>query len=100
MSDNYQGGQYPLQPQSNGLGVASLVLGILSIVFGLIPVIGLISWILAPVGLVLGLVALGKPFGRGVTISGLVTSGIGLAICILWLVGLGALMSTSGYVSY
>lgn len=100
MGDDHQGGQYPLQPQGNGLGVASLVLGILSIVFGLIPVIGLISWILAPIGLVLGLVALGKPTGRGVTIGGMVTSGIGLAICILWVVGLGALMSTSGYVSY
>ena len=99
MSDNYQGGQYPLQPQGNGLGVASLVLGILSIVFGIVPVIGLISWILAPVGLVLGFVALGKPAGRGVTIGGLVTSGIGLAICILWVVGLGALMTTSSYVS-
>lgn len=95
MSDDYQGNQYPLQPQSNGLGVASLVLGILSIVFGLIPVIGLISWLLAPIGLVLGFVALGKPTGRSVTISGLVTSGIGLAICILWVVGLGALMGTT-----
>ncbi|MEJ6788558.1 hypothetical protein BrevBR_03305 [Brevundimonas sp. BR2-1] len=100
MSDNYQGGQYPLQPQGNGLGVASLVLGILSIVFGLIPVIGLISWILAPVGLVLGLVALGKPTGRNMTIGGLVTSGIGLMICILWVVGLGALMTTSATVGY
>jgi hypothetical protein len=100
MSENYQGDQYPLQPQGNGLGVASLVLGILSIVFGIIPVVGLISWILAPVGLVLGFIALGKPVGRGVTIGGLVTSGIGLAICILWVVGLGALMSTSSYVSY
>jgi uncharacterized membrane protein len=50
MSDqNYQGGPAPVQ--GNGLGVASLVLGILSIIFGLIPVIGLISWILAPLGL-------------------------------------------------
>ena len=95
MSDNYQGEQYPLQPQGNGLGVASLVLGILSIVFGIIPVIGLISWILAPVGLVLGFVALGKPVGRNMTIAGLVTSGVGLMICILWVVGLGAAISAS-----
>jgi hypothetical protein len=95
MSDNYQGEQYPLQPQGNGLGVASLVLGILSIVFGIIPFIGLISWILAPVGLVLGFVALGKPVGRNMTIAGLVTSGVGLMICILWVVGLGAAISAS-----
>ena len=100
MSDDYKGGPYPLQPQTNGLGVASLVLGILSIVFGLIPVIGLISWILAPVGLVLGFIALGKPIGRGMTIGGLVTSGIGLLICILWVVGLGAAISTSSSINY
>ncbi len=90
MSDNnYQGG--PAPTQSNGLAIASLVLGILSIIFGIIPVIGFISWILAPVGLVLGLVALNKPTGRGMAIAGAVCSGIGLLICILWVVGIGAL---------
>lgn len=99
MSDqNYQGG--PAPAQSNGLAIASLVLGILSIVFGIIPVIGLISWILAPVGLVLGFMALGKPTGRGMAIGGTVTSGIGLLICILWVVGLGAAISTSGAAGY
>ena len=99
MSDqNFQGA--PVPAQSNGLAIASLVLGILSIVFGVIPVIGLISWLLAPVGLVLGLIALNKPTGRGMAIGGAVTSGIGLVICILWVVGMGAIMSTSSTVTY
>lgn len=96
MSDqNYQGA--PASAQSNGLAVASLAPGILSVVFALIPIIGLISWILASVGLVLGFIALGKSTGRGMAIGGLVASGIGLAICILWVVGLGAAIGAAGH---
>ena len=58
--NNFNQGGY-VQAQSNGLAVASLVLGILSILFVWIPFIGLVSWILAPIGLVLGLVALIVP---------------------------------------
>ena len=76
--------------QSNGLAVASLVLGILSILFVWIPFIGLVSWILAPIGLVLGLVALNKPFGKGMAIAGSICSGIGLLGCIGWVVLIGA----------
>lgn len=81
------------QPQGNGLAVASLVLGILSILFAWIPIIGMIAWILAPLGLVLGLVGLGKPAGRGMAIAGSVCSGIGLLICLLWVIGLGGIMA-------
>lgn len=98
MSDNYQGGPYPLQTQSNGLAVASLVLGILSILFVWIPLIGLVSWVLAPVGLVLGLVALKQPFGRGMAIAGSICSGIGLLGCIGWVVLIGMAASVSASV--
>lgn len=93
MSDNYQGGQYPLQPQGNGLAVASLVLGILSILFVWIPIVGLVSWVLAPVGLVLGLVGLSRPGGRGMAIAGSICSGVGLLGCIAWVVLLGVAAS-------
>jgi len=90
MSENNlnQGGY--VQVQSNGMAVASLVLGILSILFVWIPFIGLVSWILAPIGLVLGLVALNKPFGKGMAIAGSICSGIGLLGCIGWVVLIGA----------
>jgi hypothetical protein len=90
MSENNlnQGGY--VQVQSNGMAVASLVLGILSILFVWIPFIGLVSWILAPVGLVLGLVALNKPFGKGMAIAGSICSGVGLLGCIGWVVLIGA----------
>lgn len=96
MSDQSQGGpgygsqnvhvhQAPTQP-SNGLATASMVLGIISIITVLIPIIGMIAWILAPLGLILGFVALGKPGGRGMAIAGIVTSAIGLLFCIGWFV--------------
>ena len=87
--NNFNQGGY-VQAQSNGLAVASLVLGILSILFVWIPFIGLVSWILAPIGRVLGLVALNKPFGRGMAIAGSICSGIGLLGCIGWVVLIGA----------
>ena len=89
MSENFNQGGY-VQVQSNGMAVASLVLGILSILFVWIPFIGLVSWILAPIGLVLGLVALNKPFGKGMAIAGSICSGIGLLGCIGWVVLIGA----------
>ena len=99
MSDhNYQGG--PAPSQSNGLAVASLVLGIVGLLLALVPVIGFISWILAPVGLILGFIAMGKPTGKGLAIGGLVTSGLALLVCIAWVAVFGAALSTSGAVGY
>ena len=92
--NNINQGGY-VQVQSNGMAVASLVLGILSILFVWIPFIGLVSWILAPVGLVLGLVALNKPAGKGMAIAGSICSGIGLLGCIGWVVLIGAAAAAS-----
>ncbi|HEY0925167.1 DUF4190 domain-containing protein [Brevundimonas sp.] len=95
MSDNdYQAGMVPANP-TNGLAIASLVLGILSVLFVWIPVIGMVSWILAPIGLVLGLVALGKPGGKGLAIAGSICSGVGLLGCIGWVFLFGAAMMSS-----
>lgn len=95
MSDDYQGGPYPLQPRSNGLAIASLVVGIIALVLSWIPLIGFISWLLAPAGLIMGFIALGNPVSKGVAVGGLITSALALLICILWVVGLGAAMSLS-----
>ena len=79
--------------EGQGLGVASLVLGILGVLTAWIPIIGLVAWIFAPLGLIFGFISLGKPAAKGLAIGGLITSGIALAICILWIVGLGALVN-------
>lgn len=88
-------------PSSTGLAVGSLVTGIIALLLSLIPVIGLISWILAPAGLIMGIVAVSKPAGKGLAIGGIVTSAIALIICVLWVIGMGAIMgaaaTSSGY---
>ncbi len=84
----------PPRNPSNGLAIASLVLGIVGLLLAIIPIVGVISWILAPLGLILGFVALNKPGGRGMAIGGLITSGLALLVCILWVVGFGALVAS------
>jgi hypothetical protein len=80
-------------PQDTGLAIASLILGVFAICTVWIPIVGLVAWILAPLGLILGLVALKRPVGpgRGVAIAGVVCSAIGLLGCIGWIVIIGAL---------
>jgi len=88
-------------PQNTASGVASLVLGILALCTVWIPIIGLIAWILAPLGLILGIVALNRPTvsGKGVAIAGVVCSTIALLGCIGWIVLIGAAapVGTGGY---
>lgn len=84
-------------PQDTAMAVSSLVLGVFAICVVWIPFFGLIAWILAPLGLILGLVAMRRPAGsgRGVAIAGVVCSSIGLLGCIAWVVLIGAAASVS-----
>lgn len=90
MSENNINQPTYVQVDGTGMAAASLILGILSILFVWIPFVGLVSWVLAPTGLVLGLVAMKRPFGKGMAIAGSICSGIGLLGCIGWLVLIGA----------
>ena len=83
----------PAHQEGNGMAVASLVLGILSVLTAWIPILGLVAWILAPLGLIFGFLAINKPNGKGLAIGGLITSGLGLLICILWVTFLGAVIN-------
>lgn len=69
------------------MGIASLVLGIVAVVFCWIPCVNFLCWILAPVGLALGIVAIVKANktgkGKGLAIAGTICSGIALAISTL-----------------
>jgi hypothetical protein len=85
-----------VQADGTGMAAASLILGILSILFVWIPFVGLVSWVLAPTGLVLGLVAMKRPFGKGMAIAGSICSGIGLLGCIGWVVLIGAAAAVGG----
>jgi hypothetical protein len=81
--------QTPVAAPSNGLAVASMVLGIIAVFTFWIPFLG---WIPVIIGLVLGVVALSKPYGRGMAITGIACSGLALlAKLAFWIVFAGAL---------
>ncbi|MDO4155532.1 MAG: DUF4190 domain-containing protein [Oscillospiraceae bacterium] len=92
----YQGTSYstpnsPLTNQSNGFGVASLVLGICSIAicccygFGLLPAI---------IGLILGIVQ-NKKYSNGIAISGIVLCIVGILLNVVWLIYMILILSAS-----
>lgn len=88
----------PLQgiepPQSNGMAIAALVVGICSIILAIIPIVGFLAWLTSPLAIILGALALRRSVSRGAAIGGIVTGAIGLIICIVWVVAVGAAMSS------
>ncbi|MCH8561188.1 DUF4190 domain-containing protein [Nesterenkonia sp. DZ6] len=102
MSDRYQ--QNPQQydpyqqyspvsptPANTGIGIAAMVLGIVAIVFAFIPVVGLLSFLLAPLAIILGIIAVVKRRGRGQGITGVVTGAVGLVIATIGVALAGAI---------
>jgi hypothetical protein len=82
---------------SNGLGTAAMVIGIIALILSFIPILGLLSWILAPLAFILGFIAVLKPGApKGGAITGLITSGFAFLICLAWVVLFGAALSTTG----
>ncbi|MES2630754.1 MAG: DUF4190 domain-containing protein [Patescibacteria group bacterium] len=68
---------------TNGLAIASMVVGIVAFVSGWIPFWGLLTGIAA---IVLGVIALKKPTGKGFSIAGIVTGGLAALSSILFTV--------------
>lgn len=60
----------------SGLSTASLVLGIISIVISIIPFVNYLTYLLAPIGLVCGIIALVKS-------QSVAKSVIGVILCLL-----------------
>ncbi|MFC9258027.1 DUF4190 domain-containing protein [Amycolatopsis thailandensis] len=88
---------YPYQaapvaaPPRNGLGTAGFVLGLVGLLFSPIPFIGVIAWPLVIVGLILAGVGYsraksGAATNKGLALTGIILSAVGLVICILWTV--------------
>ncbi|KXP11069.1 hypothetical protein AXK57_06800 [Tsukamurella pulmonis] len=69
---------------TNSAGVAGLVIGFTALLFSFIPVIGLIAWLLAPIGLLLSGIGMTRPL-KGAAIAGMILSGFALLICFAWL---------------
>lgn len=79
------------QPEpANGLAVTGLIFGIIGASFAWVPVLGIGAWLwLLPGGLMAGL-ALRNPYGRSTAIAACIVNGIGLAICLVYLVAFAA----------
>ena len=75
--------EYPSNGR-NGFAVTALVTGILAVVFSFIPFIGIIAFVLAPIAITFGALAL-KSDKRGQALAGLICGGVGLVISVLWL---------------
>lgn len=88
----YAGFQVVAAPQTNGPGIASLVLGIIGVLTSVIIVTFFIGLPISIVGLVLAVVGMRRISGKGLAIAGLVLSIIGIVIsgivAILFLIGL------------
>ncbi len=79
--------------ESNGMAMAAMIVGIIGMILAFIPFIGFLSWILCPLAIILGIIAMKKVVGKGMAIAGIATGAIGLVICILWVVGIASVAS-------
>ncbi|MGB7981030.1 MAG: hypothetical protein WCF36_09600 [Candidatus Nanopelagicales bacterium] len=81
--------------KSNNAAVIGATLGSVSLFLSLLPLIGIVAWVLAPIGLissVIGLlVGMSRKVGRIGSLWGMVTSGVALLVCMAWLALLLAL---------
>lgn len=79
------------------MGIAAMVLGIVAVVLGVIPFCGFVAFLPAVVGLILGIVDTvlkhKKEEPKGMSIAGIVLSGVALKIIIIWLFVVGAAAS-------
>ncbi len=70
------------------------MLGLIGLLFSPIPIIGVIAWPLVILGLIFSLIGLmraskGRATNKGLAVTGVVLSAIGLIICILWVAAFG-----------
>ncbi|MHC1557555.1 hypothetical protein ACR9E3_01280 [Actinomycetospora sp. C-140] len=77
------------QPQQrNGLATGGFVVALIGAVIALIPFLGIVSWVISPVGLILSAVglalALRRGVGKGLSIAGVVLGVVGIVICSIY----------------
>lgn len=72
-----------VQPDHNSLGKAAFIVGVIGLAMSFIPFIGLVAWLLGPLAILFGLIALMRR-PRAMAIGGIVTGAITLLVCIMW----------------
>lgn len=78
----------PVLVMRNNPAVVGATLGSVSLFLALIPLVGLVSLVLAPIGLLSSsaglLIGLSRRVGRVGAIWGIMTSGLALLVCLAW----------------
>ena len=78
----------PVIIMRNNAAVIGATLGSVTLFLSLIPLIGIVAWLLAPIGLVASgiglLVGMSRKVGRAGALWGLFTSGAALLVCLAW----------------
>lgn len=62
-----------------------MIIGLVAVLLALIPVIGFISWILAPLAIIFGIIGKNNPTGGGFAWTGIISGSVALLICVAWL---------------
>ena len=85
----------------NDMAIASMVVGIVSLIFCWAAFFGLVAGVTA---LVLGILGLKKPIGKGMAITGIVTGGLSILIniifVIIWIIAVALVTSTPSYLLF
>lgn len=73
----------------NGMGTAGLVLGIVSLSFAVLPIVGVIAWVLFPLGVIFSGVGLNRAdralaTNRNAALAGMIVSLVAAMVCIAW----------------
>lgn len=76
----------PPKPDHNALGKAAFIIGLSGLVLSFVPIIGFVSWLLAPLAIIFGLIALRRP-SKSLAIAGIITGVFALIICYSWVKG-------------
>lgn len=73
-----------VRPDRNSLGKAAFVIGLIALLMSFVPIIGFVSWLLAPLAIIFGLIALRRA-SKSLAIAGIICGAIALFICFSWL---------------
>jgi hypothetical protein len=83
-------------PEGNGVALAALIVGVVALVAALVPFVNYGSWLVALVGLVLGVVALARKNGRrSVAVAGIVISSAAVIASVVLAILYSLLMATA-----
>lgn len=74
------------KPDHNSLGKAAFIVGLIGLALSFVPIVGFVSWLLAPLAIIFGLIALRRP-SRSLAIVGIITGVVGLFVCYSWVKG-------------